>query len=591
MDIVLRNDGLTYPTLFIEHTSRQFFEKISVANGSTIPLHREPGAYKIYVRDPEKAAGKTLPGDLWFTVDSTGQVVVPPACTGALRAEGTTLHLVGCPIQIEIPRTSLTFLSFRDLESLGLAPIQTLQLLPGLYTLAAAKDGPDHLDFQVTPAGTVTYAAELQGVLEGSGSRLVLRGADISVDATPLTPTVTICPHPNNLPNFESDKAASLTLLPGDYYLLAYNAYLYNWQGISQFRVTAKGEIEIDSSQDPGLKRIGPRSLLVSGCQVKIDATKLSYPRFQFDQLRNKAQWDVLFETKSVQTLVLLPGQYDMRVGLRDGERLVGLRSVYVTRVGLFDFRSEYEGQLAGKGTDTLTVSGYRIRIDPRGLTHSAIRLRSVHKEPVQKMEALEFNLLGSNDAHCLYIDNQNSDPLLFTVDWAIGVLNAVGTSPWTRPVTEGWGTQTLICRGATVRLDLRLLKDFMATYWVERSESSRLSGDFFTKDIKELQLLPGTYQIRLGTVSGGTPRPVKSPILSVEISGSGVLTTDPSDPHVLSVRANNTVQVGDRIDGTDSEWRFSQGLPAGCYTAILTVEDEEGWSSEPARLPLDVKA
>jgi hypothetical protein len=295
-----------------------------------------------------------------FTVGPDGTVDYAPELDALLRGRGSRgLTVLGSELQID----GLQIVPPRELRVPGISPFHSAAVfstrgLPGLHMLLYATAGNDMalIHFEVTPAGTIDYAPEVAGLLEGRGTpRLTLRGAEIVVDAVGLTPPRTLIA--GGVGPFSSDQRLSLRVLPGGHtiqYVTAGNAVV-----ISNFQVAPSGRLAELPSPGGGLEvRNDGRELGVVGLPVTITANLLPPRELRVGGIG-------AFSSSSGVTVRVLPGWHTLQYP--GGAGATAIFYFEVKTDGTVEYEGA-EGAVAGRGTPSLAVTGFEVVFDVSAL-------------------------------------------------------------------------------------------------------------------------------------------------------------------------------------------------------------------------------
>ncbi|HXJ34158.1 MAG TPA: hypothetical protein VMS22_08965, partial [Candidatus Eisenbacteria bacterium] len=143
------------------------------------------------------------------------------------------------------------------------------------------------------------------------------------------------------------------------------------------FDVTVLGTVDFDSSLDAYVSGRGTSTLTVTGFAIAVDATAMTAPSFNIER-GNVAP---LTSTATVATVHLLPGAY--------GEFNCGAGSestsfpFTVTTAGLLDLNPSLDAYVSGRGTSTLTVTGFPITVDATAMTAPTFNINRGNASPL----------------------------------------------------------------------------------------------------------------------------------------------------------------------------------------------------------------
>ena len=184
----------------------------------------------------------------------------------------------------------------------------------------------------------------------------------------------------------------------------------------------------------------------VTAFTVQIDARILSSSGFLI-----AGKTDLLDGT-TVQKLDLTPGTYSFQ----PGPGSVMACSFRVTAEGRIDFEAACNSFLSGRGTDTLVVRGHTIKLDARALSSTGFLLPNGF--------GLADHMMSSTEVRSLTLVPLNA--YVFQVgagavgnfSWGIDQAGRITYDPAFDAFLSGRGTDTLVVRGHTIKLDARAL-------------------------------------------------------------------------------------------------------------------------------------
>ena len=205
--------------------------------------------------------------------------------------------------------------------------------------------GGSTVNFTVTPAGTVSYDASLDGILSGSGSnQLHIHGRTVQIDATALDSNYLFMDYVT----YDANTRQSVNLLPGSHFFSTYGGFTV------YFTVANDGKVGYDGSLEGMLTGQGTTELDVNGVTVQIDATALNADALFMDYQSYDANTPI--------TARVLPGSHFFST--------YGGSTVYfiVANDGKVGYDGSLEGMLTGQGTTELDVNGVTVQIDATAL-------------------------------------------------------------------------------------------------------------------------------------------------------------------------------------------------------------------------------
>jgi hypothetical protein len=276
-----------------------------------------------------------------FQVAANGTVSYDRTLEGALAGAGTkTLVVLGRTVTVDARPLSAPLLVLNNDTRLVVGNSAPFRFtgLPGALTLSDPAAAGATVAFNLTAAGTVGYAAALQGVLTGAGtSALAVHGRAVTLDTRPLsTPFLTL----DEFVSVRNAAPVAFTDLPGTYTLVDSAAS----QAAVAFDVTAAGTVRYAAALEGLVTGAGTQALRVNGEAAQIDARALSArtPSFSVAGLG-------LFSTSVVQTLHVLPGQFHLQAGTLQ-------LAFTLTNLDQLAFASSLDPLLLGRGTNRLVL-------------------------------------------------------------------------------------------------------------------------------------------------------------------------------------------------------------------------------------------
>ena len=342
-----------------------------------------------------------------------------------------------------------------------------LTLAPGAHTLTDPISGAA-VTFRVSDAGTVSYAAGLEGILTGANTgTLTVNGRTVVVDTTG-----------QSVPVFNLDYNVAVrngapvvfTALPGTYTLVDPVS-----GATVQFAISTGGLVSYQSQLEGILSGAGTMTLAVHGKTVTVDTTGLSVPVLELD-------YNLAVRNGGPVAFAALPGTYTLT------DPVSGATVQFaITPGGFVSYATQLEGVLTGAGTNTLVVHGKTVTVDTTG--------QSV---PVFD---LDYNVAVRNGAPVVFAALPGTytlaDPVSgATVQFAIGPGGTISYLPALEGILTGAGTTTLAVRGKMVTVDTTALSIPLLDldYNVAVRNAAPLS----------FAALPGTYTLA-DPVSGAT--------------------------------------------------------------------------------------
>jgi len=239
------------------------------------------------------------------------------------------------------------------------AQVAALALSPGQHTFSAPPSQASFV-FTVTSAGTVDFSSAFDAFVSGRGtSTLTVVGFPMRFDATALSADQFNLSSSTSLVA-STASVATFQLLPGAYDFCAPPS-----SSCSPFMVTQSGTVDFSASLDGFFAGRGTDTLVALGFAINFDATSLSAGQFNLNFSGTLVQ-----DTRPASSLPLLPGVYTFCA-----PPSIGCFNFAVTTQGTVNFDTALDGFVAGRGTGTLRVSGYRITIDATALGSGSFQL------------------------------------------------------------------------------------------------------------------------------------------------------------------------------------------------------------------------
>jgi hypothetical protein len=284
---------------------------------------------------------------LEYTVRVDGTVDYPDALEGMLAGRGgTSVTVRGLTVTID----ATAFGRGRTLAAGGIGYFLTdgpfeAHVLPGVHTLLYNSGGGNAglVEYTARPDGRVDYPATLDRILGGRGSTtLQVRGVALTIAADQMSaPAIAL----GGVGYFETDDGTALRLLPGIHQLF------YNSGGGQTALVTCEVRVDGTVTYAPALEGIltgaGTATLTIAGIAIVIDAR----PAAVATVFIGGVGW---LDTTSPVEVRLLPGTHALLYARTGGGNIEVLLNVTASGI---DYPASRDGQLAGRGTRTLTIN------------------------------------------------------------------------------------------------------------------------------------------------------------------------------------------------------------------------------------------
>jgi hypothetical protein len=308
-----------------------------------------PGAYTFH-------APPSSPLLVAFTVTATGTVDVDPPVSYA-SGSGSTLTVTGLPLTVDATTLSTHGWGLGgDAGHGSTSAISTVNLLPGLHSFQLpAGNSTSQFTFALGSDGSIGSDPVLPVYATGTGtSTLTVAGFPLTVDATALSangwglsggevgrPTAAI---------------STVRLLPGPWRFELPAGH----PGMTfVFTLGNDGTLDFDSSHDAYVSGRGTATLTVAGLPLTIDATALSHSAFNI--LAGEAGGG---QSSQVTTLRLLPTTNGFPLSFHSPPSTGNSFAFTFSTSGTVDFAASLDLYVSGRGTGTLTISGFPITID-----------------------------------------------------------------------------------------------------------------------------------------------------------------------------------------------------------------------------------
>ncbi len=341
-------------------------------------------------------------------------------------------------------------------------------LPPGSYELRQYHSAGNSLigAFTVGPDHTVDYAASLDGVFSGRGTR-TLRASEpvVTIDGSGLAAEVLWITGTNDV--FSSSTAHATALPPGPYELHQY----YSDNPIGAFTVGADHSITYASSLDGVFSGRGTRTLRVSAPLVTVDATTLTSQRVFI-------AGDWVFNSSQVQELRINAGDYSVQP--YDGEGVVG--GFHVNPDGTVHYDPALEGIFTGNGTNRFGIHGKDLTIDASKMAGNQRILLNATQSVFPSSQPSRFNLVPGHYALVNYETDGEVGRFSFASDGTVDYDATLDT------VLAGRGTSTLAAAGAKIIVNAQQHGPGSFTL-------APLPGSFDRRFEQTLRLSPGIYQ------------------------------------------------------------------------------------------------
>jgi len=235
-----------------------------------------------------------------------------------------------------------------------------------------------------------------------------------------------------------------------------------------------------------------------------------------------------LLDGTTVQQLDLTPGAYS----LQPGSGSVMACSFSVTAEGRIDFEGACSSFLTGRGTDTLVVRGHTIKLDARALSSTGFLVPNAFGLADQMMPSTEVRSLTLVPFNAYVF--QVGSGAVGNFSWGIDQAGRITYDPAFDSFLSGRGTDTLVVRGHTIKLDARALS---STGFLVPNAFGLADQMMPSTEVRSLTLVPlnaYVFQVGAGLLAD----------FSWGIDQAGRITYDPAFDSFLSGRRTDTLVV-----------------------------------------------
>ncbi len=293
------------------------------------------------------------------------------------------------PFAININADDLTASTFNILNAanqtlfsgLSTNTVQTKSLSPGTYKIRypSATNPQPTATFTISSIGTVGYDPALEGMFSGAGTMtLGVHGLEIHIDLTQLSYSGSDL-HGMPSPSLSTSLVNTVRLLPGGYSVIFFTAS--EPLPTVPFQVLTDGTIlytHFDPTRELYVSGEGTNTLTVEGLAVFIDQTELSYHTLVLNGVAPDPP------ANTVQAFRLVRGNHRMIYSTNAPSIPTVHFSVdangkiqYVVPAGIPDDDS----YMSGRGTDTLVMHGFTVRVDASQLSYVQMDIFAVRSD------------------------------------------------------------------------------------------------------------------------------------------------------------------------------------------------------------------
>lgn len=462
-----------------------------------------------------------------FSISPGGTVEYDTSLDAFVSGRGTSqLTVTGFPITFDA--TGLTTegynINYGTAGGTSSSNAGVERLLPGDYRFFSPGSHV-FVPFTVNGDGTLDYPTSLDSFIDGRGTNIfTANGVSMTVDARALS-SLTFNVNYNTAGKGFNAHTTPLYLLPGDYTILAPASHAPT---AVNFSLAADGTIDYDSSVDSYVGGRGTNTLLLNGLPLTIDATQLTPPRFNIN-------WNEGGQgsTAVPAQLRLMPGDYSYLAPASEVRLDFSLGTD-----GTLDYPTSADAYVSGRGTPSMTISGFPITIDGTPL------------------DAVNYNIgfdsggRGNNDAPTLLRFLPGSYDYFAPRSAAAGKFRfvvendgLVTLDPSLSGYVAGSGTTALTVNGRTISVDASALPG--STFRIE-SLNLQIAGQGYLTETTDIALLPGAYTIVNRPASGSRAR--------FNVAADGSISFDASLNGYLSASGSALTVLGLRLDDVDSD-------------------------------------
>jgi hypothetical protein len=372
-DIRIDTSNLTYTQFLIPGQSSEFIEGVNVPT-----LSLDPGTYSF-----QQASG--LLGSFNFTITSDGFIDYDISSEAFLNGRGTTtLTIRGLTITLDGRQLSHDLLPFGSKDVLSRDRTHELIYVPAVgYGFQSASGVVADFWFELTVDGQIEIDPRYAGFASAIDRTLTISGYKITIDGRALSHDLIPSSLLGNNEIMGRAKINELTYIP---------AVGYGFQSASgvvadfRFELTVDGQIAIDPRYR-SFASATDRTLTISGYRIVIDGRTLSHDLLPLSLLGN----DGILSRTSTNELTYIPA---VGYGFQSGAGIVADFYFELTVDGQIAIDPRYAGFAAAIDT-TLTISGYRIVIDGRALSHNLLPLSLLGNDEILAQDIVHnFNLL-----------------------------------------------------------------------------------------------------------------------------------------------------------------------------------------------------
>ena len=359
---------------------------------------------------------------------------------------------------------------------------------------------------------------------------------DITIDATALTaPQFQLKQDSTIIGTFDTTPTNPvLALTPGIYTLSSALTFeVTTTGGAIQFEVTQAGTLDYDSSLDSVLSGRGSTTLTVQGVSLTVDATALD-ARLLFSMYGVVSSQSV----SSAQVVTLVPGQNEFHIA----GQIPNFGFFFdMGSDGVIDFDPTLDAYVSGRGTSTLTVTGFPVTIDTSNLTAPQFAFMG-HQGIDATSGGVSLQLMphGYNlQSAVTTTATTRAGRVDFTVE-TDGTITLTNPALEADGIVSGDGTNALAVTGIALSVDATALTaDSLNLFGVNNVLPTKPAP-------QALQLMPGDHLVKIQNAQGDT---------------GFTFTADPAT-QTVAYDANLDVGQGGFLSGQGTTTLVIQGYP-----------------------------
>jgi Calx-beta domain-containing protein len=407
--------------------------------------------------------------------------------------------------------------------------VETVELAAGTHFLQPGSGYVMACALVVTDAGAWAYASECDGFLSGRGTdTLKLIGFTVTLDASALSTPIFLA---NVSFDLFGASPRPVTLLPtfADYLVATGPGVIAG----CTFGIGLDGNIAYKDEMHGCLSGRGTRTVTFNGVTVNVDARELSTETFTILHATSL----VHLPSDVVQHLRLMPTMSGYHYGAWTVSGILWPSlGMTIGLDGRVDYPASADGWVSGRGTDTLVIHGYTVRIDARVAAPGAF---AVPDAVTGHLDRATVHSLRLAPVSYLYFTGEPTD-------FRFSIRETDGTIEVAEPCAFGSGPTLFVgCRGLTVA-DVAVDEGSTATFAVALSGAAPVdvTVDYATTDGSATA--PADYAATAGTLT--IPAGQTSATIAVPVAGDGADEPDEQFRLTLANARNATIDDGEAV-------------------------------------------